>query len=165
MIAARPPTRCSDESGLVSLWGFLFVIVLMGFTGLAFDVWHIWEARRDLQSVADSAALAGAGAVDEAWFRGTNPSSVRLDPDLARAYANDAIDAQGDLPTLSTPPVVSANFNLIEVRLETEVDLTLMRLFTATNSIEVEGRARGVPFRSTPCGDPVCTSPTTTPSP
>ncbi len=149
---------------MVTVWGVAFMVLLLGFTGLAVDVWHIWEAKRDLDAVADAAANAGAGAVDEEWFRDWN--EVGLDRDLARDYANASIDAQGDLPTLTGRTITLGLLNpprRIFVTVETEVDLTLMRLFTGTDTIELTSKATGIPFRSPPCGDPVCTTPTTVP--
>lgn len=136
------------EDGAVTLWAFLLMIVLLGFMGLAVDFWHIWEARRDLSAAADSAATAGAGGLDQGAFRVFD--DVRLWPPLAESYADESLDAQGDLPVLSER-VVTANTQRVFIRLETEVDLTLMRIFTSTPSIEVDAEAVAFPHRSDPC--------------
>ena len=137
------------EDGAITLWAFLLMLVLLGFMGLAVDFWHIWEARRDLSGAADAAATAGAGGIDETVFRDLD--EVRLNIPLAEAYANESLDAQGDLPVLSERVVDPSSGVDVFVRLETEVDLTLMRIFTATSSVEVDAEATAIPYRSDPC--------------
>lgn len=140
--------EAGQEEGAVTLWAFLLMLVLLGFMGLAVDFWHIWEARRDLSGAADAAATAGAGGIDETLFRTLD--EVRLWPPTAQQYADESLDAQGDLPVL-TERIVTANPTRVFIRLETEVDLTLMRIFTATSSIEVDAEATAIPYRSDPC--------------
>ena len=71
--------RRDRQAGQASV--VLVGVLLLGlaFTGLAVDGARLFTARRDLQNVADSAALAGASAIDEARFRETDGAEVRLD--------------------------------------------------------------------------------------
>ena len=49
-----------DESGQVLVMTFFCMAVLLGFLGLAIDVGVLFHARRNMQAVADAAAMAGA---------------------------------------------------------------------------------------------------------
>lgn len=144
---SRRRAAAARDDGAVTLWAFLLMLVLLGFMGLAVDFWHLWEARRDLHGVADSAATAGAGAVNETQFR--LQDIVGLDPVEARAYANESIDAQTDLPPLSQR-LVLANAARVYVRLETDVDLTLMRIFAGSSTVTITAEASAFPYRSDP---------------
>ena len=144
---SRRRIAAARDDGAVTLWAFLLMLVLLGFIGLAVDFWHLWEARRDLHAVADSSATAGAGAVDETRFR--LQDVVALDPDEAGSYANEAIDAQTDLPALSQR-LVLPNTERVYVRLESDVDLTLMRIFAGSQTVTITAEATAFPYRSDP---------------
>ena len=57
------------ESGQASVVIVGALLICLAFTGLAVDGARLFTARRDLQNVADSAALAGASAIDVGQFR------------------------------------------------------------------------------------------------
>ena len=82
-------TRRNRDSGQASVVLVGALVICLGFTGLAVDGARLFTARRDLQNVADSAALAGASAIDVGHFRATGGSEVRLDPIAARPRWND----------------------------------------------------------------------------
>ena len=65
-----------DERGQASV--LLIGVLLIGlmFAGLAVDGARMFTARRDLQNVADSAALAGASALDEVVYRSSAGNEV-----------------------------------------------------------------------------------------
>src|SRR3954451_8906737 len=92
--AHRPlPERyvTGDERGQAS--ALLVGVLLLGllFVGFAFDGARLFTARRDLQNVADSAALAGASALDEAAFRDSGGAEVRVDPAAARVAIDEVV--------------------------------------------------------------------------
>jgi uncharacterized membrane protein len=60
--------------------------------GMAFDGTRLLVARRDVSNIADAAALAGAGAVDQEAFRNSNGSVVQLDHDAAVKAAQSVDD-------------------------------------------------------------------------
>ncbi len=86
-----------DQRGQASV--LLVGVLLIGlmFAGLAIDGARMFTARRDLQNVADSAALAGASALDEGAYRDSGGVSVRLDAASAR-HAVDDVLRQSSLP-------------------------------------------------------------------
>jgi hypothetical protein len=69
-----------DERGQAFVLTVVVLAMLMGMAALVLDVGHWYRAKRDLQAVADSAALAGAQAL---------PDNTALAAQLAAQYAAD----------------------------------------------------------------------------
>ncbi len=86
-----------DELGQASVLLIGVLMIGLMFVGLAVDGARMFTARRDLQSVADSAALAGASSLDETQYRTSAGLDVRLDPVAARR-AVDEVLAGSSLP-------------------------------------------------------------------
>lgn len=84
----------------------LIGVLLLGlmFAGLAVDGARMFTARRDLQNVADSAALAGASSLDEAHYRASDGREARLDPIAARRAVSEVL-AASSLPSSVTVEV------------------------------------------------------------
>ena len=82
-----------DEQGQAAalLIGVLFLGLL--FVGFAIDGARLFTARRDLQNVADSAALAGASEIDASVYRASGGAEVRLDARGARAAVDEIVRA------------------------------------------------------------------------
>jgi len=84
----------STESGQTLVLMVIFLISLLGMTALVLDVGSWYRAKRQLQSTADAAALAGAQALPD------NPGNA---PGLANQYAADnASDLATNDVSLST---------------------------------------------------------------
>ena len=99
-----------DERGSMTLWAFGLSLLLFGVGFLALDLWNAFSARSEAAGVADSAAIAGATALDEtAWRSG----GLALDPVVAQerastaALAHPAWDPSMDLSVAATPEGVS----------------------------------------------------------
>ena len=118
--------RSAKERGQASVVIVGALLVGLAFTGLAVDGARLFTARRDLQNVADSAALAGASAIDETHFRATGGREVRLDPGVARAAVDRVLAAAG-LPT-STEVDVSVDGDRVAVRVSRPVEMTFLRI-------------------------------------
>lgn len=118
--------RATGERGQASVVIVGALLVGLAFTGLAVDGARLFTARRDLQNVADSAALAGASAIDEDHFRATGGREVRLDPGVARA-AVDRVLTASDLPA-STEADVSVAGDRVAVRVTRPVEMTFLRI-------------------------------------
>jgi uncharacterized membrane protein len=77
------------------LWLALALPMFVSIAGLAIDGAVLLSTRRELQSVADGAARAGATRLDMARLRASGGSDVQLDPSLAgeaaRGYVQDAL--------------------------------------------------------------------------
>jgi uncharacterized membrane protein len=122
-----------NERGQASV--LLVGIVLLGlaFAGLAVDGTRLFTARRDLHNIADSAALAGASAIDEGQFRATDGVEVLLDP-VAAHLAVDAVLRESNLPA-ATQVEVEVDTTRIEVRLARPVDLTFLAILGAPDQV------------------------------
>ena len=68
------------QRGQALLWVALLMPTLIGIAGLAIDGATVVTARRELQSVADGAARAGATQVDVGSLRAADGSALRLIP-------------------------------------------------------------------------------------
>jgi uncharacterized membrane protein len=119
-------THRSRETGQASVVIVGALIICLAFTGLAVDGARVFTARRDLQNVADSAALAGASAIDEAHFRDSAGSDVRLDPGAARSAVDRVLQASG-LP-IDTRVDVTVQPDRVTVHLSRPVDMTFLRI-------------------------------------
>jgi uncharacterized membrane protein len=119
-------TRRNLHSGQASVVLVGALVICLGFTGLAVDGARLFTARRDLQNVADSAALAGASAIDVGHFRATGGSEVRLDPVAARAAVEQLLAASG-LP-FATQVDVEIEPDRVVVHLSRPVDMTFLRI-------------------------------------
>ena len=82
-----------SERGSVAPLVAVVLIGLLGITALVIDGGLMFSARRDIQGLADSAARAGAMALDVNTLR--SDDAVRLDPDAARRAARDYLGAAG----------------------------------------------------------------------
>ena len=106
-------TRNERGQASVLLVGVLLIGLM--FAGLAIDGARMFTARRDLQNVADSAALAGASSLDEGVYRASGGGDVRLDPVAARQAVNDVL-TRSSLPASVDVDVVVAG-DRVEVRI------------------------------------------------
>ena len=115
-----------DERGQAS--ALLVGVLLLGllFVGFAVDGARLFTARRDLQNVADSAALAGASSIDERVFRRTGGADVRLDPNAARQAVAEVLQASA-VPA-STQVDVEVTADRVVVRIARPVHLQFLAL-------------------------------------
>lgn len=79
------------------------------FVGLAVDGARMFTARRDLQSVADSAALAGASSLDESEYRSSAGLDVRLDPAPARRAVDEVLASSSLSPSVRVDVAVAGD--------------------------------------------------------
>ncbi|MFP4074226.1 MAG: pilus assembly protein TadG-related protein, partial [Actinomycetota bacterium] len=91
-----------NDRGSMTVWAMGLSLLLFAVGFLALDLWSGFAARQQAAAIADSAAIAGATAVDEnAWRSGT----LALDAEQAQARAHDAAlthPAWEDSMTVST---------------------------------------------------------------
>jgi len=97
-----------NESGQVLVLTALSMMLMLGFVGLAVDVGMLFHARRNMQVVADAAAIAGA--IDYKYY---GDKSRAQTAGLEAAAANGITDLSGvtvNVPPLSGPNVGSVGF-------------------------------------------------------
>lgn len=126
-----------DERGTVTVFVSVFMIALLMVAGLVIDGGNTLAARREASNVAESAARAGAQAIDENAAR--SGDGVRLDPASARRRAETYLAAAGYDGVVS----IEGQSVLVEVTID-------QRLFIlgiagiADTSVTGRGSARGV---------------------
>lgn len=118
--------RGRDERGSVTGMLVAVMFVVLAFAGLAVDGTRLMLARRDLQALADSAALAGASSIDEARYRASGGTEVLLDPAGAR-FAAAAVVSTSGWPADGRGSVAVAG-DRVRVHLERPIGLTLLTL-------------------------------------
>src|SRR4051794_7484953 len=91
-----------DQQGQVLVMTVFCMAVLIGMLGLAVDVGVLFHARRQMQSVADAAAMAGA---TEMYYNGATNVDTRA---KAAAKANGVDSAvSGNAVIVTTSPALA----------------------------------------------------------
>ncbi len=98
--------------------------VFMAMVGLAIDGALVLSARRELQSVVDGAARAGATRLDMESLRGGVANEVKLDQSRARAASLDYLDQQLEADVAwQRPPAIRVEVSDVRVRVAVEGSL------------------------------------------
>ena len=84
------------ERGQVLVLVALLLVGLVAVAGLVTDGAVVFTQRRDLQNIADGAALAGAMQIDEDAYRSSGGASVVLDQGAAYQAAVTYLQGEGD---------------------------------------------------------------------
>jgi hypothetical protein len=133
-----------DERGTVTLWVLGLCVAVMFLGGIGLDLWRTIAVRRELSSIADAGATAGASALDEQALRG---GSVVVDAGRARAYALDAVAAhhhRGAFEGLR----VDVDGDRVTVTLRDDVPFSLLGIFMGGDKFVVQARASAEPRES-----------------
>jgi Flp pilus assembly protein TadG len=121
-------SRLRSERGSVLITGLLLTLALLMVLGAAVDIGHAFIVRRDLASLADNAALAGAQQLDQ---QAIHQGQLALDPQQAQAAAlstlsgEPGIQAQAQATTGQVYVKVARRFPTILLRLVGLSDLTV----------------------------------------
>ncbi len=124
----RARTKLSCERGSVLITGLLLTLALLMVLGAAVDIGHAFIVRRDLSSLADNAALAGAQQLDQ---QAIHQGQLALDPQHAQAAALSAVSGETGIEAqaVATPTQVrvkvTRRFPTILLRLVGLSDLTV----------------------------------------
>lgn len=106
------------------IWVALMLPLFLSIIGLAIDGGIVFNARRQLQNVADSAARAGAGFIDERRYRDTSGKDLVIARSQARAAASQSLSSQAP----DVRATVTADGRRVVVRVWREVPTTFLRL-------------------------------------
>jgi Flp pilus assembly protein TadG len=124
------------EAGSALVWVAVTLPLFVSLVGLAIDGGVVFNARRELQNVADAAARAGAMQIDEGVYRASSGATVVLAAGRAEAAAWDYLEANGSRQTAD----VRASSDRVVVTLTTTVSTAFLRLVGVT-SVPVEATA------------------------
>jgi hypothetical protein len=127
--ASPPPARAwaPDERASVTIWLLGVAVMVLFLAGFAVDLWQATAQRRTLAGLADAAATAGAGALDQGAFRAGG--DVRLAPSQARQRAAEVLAARAQAAdAIVTDTAIRATPQRIVVTVAGEVEATLVRM-------------------------------------
>jgi Flp pilus assembly protein TadG len=130
-----------DERGQVSVLVLGLALVVLAVAGVAVDGTRAFLARLTLQNAADSAALAGAGELDEGALYSSGGRSVVLDPLRARRVAEAWLTRRG----VPARAVVVIDEDSVVIALRSSVATTFLGLVgISTIPVAAEATARAV---------------------
>ena len=132
-----------DERGTITLWVLGLCVCVLFLGGLSLDFWRAIAVRRDLQSMADVAAVAGADGLDEQSLRA---GGVALDPALVRRNVYDNLAAQSGARRVDRAHV-DVDGGTVVVQLRAHVDMSLLSVFLGGGDVEIAATATAQPRR------------------
>ena len=113
------------QVGSVTIWGIGLTLVIAAFAGVVLDTWRVFAERQDLAGMADSAAIAGATAIDIPHLSETGEVILALD--AAELRALDYLGHQAGWSTdINYSIIAAADGATITVILEKDIDFTLL---------------------------------------
>jgi len=121
----------------------VLLLAMVALTGLVIEGGHVFVVRRDLQNVADSAALAGAQQLDVAVYRASR--EVRLDPQAAERRAYEM--ARHEMP--SADMSIRSETTSVTVRLRKKVPTVFLGTI-GVRSVMLDASASAVPRSGSP---------------
>ena len=130
----------SDERGSVTLWILGLCMVVLAVGGISLDLWRAFSGFRELATVADAAAIAGASGVDTDQFR--LDGTVQLDPAQAASLAVTVLGEEG---IDSSNYLVSPSPAAITVEVSGDIPFILLRLLVPDEGIRLTAAATSVP--------------------
>lgn len=112
------------ERGQALVFAAVMLPLFFAVVGLAVDGGQVFNARRELQNVADTAARAGAMQIDQRVYRESAGQRVVLDAESARAIAASYLAGQ----RAGLEAQVSADPERVVVQVSREVPTSFLRL-------------------------------------
>ncbi len=128
------------ESGQALVWAAVMLSLFLSVIGLSIDAGTIFDARRELQNVADSAARAGAMQIDQNTYRASSGATVMLDPAAAHAAAAQYVESQGTGFTVA----IDVASQRVVVQVSRSVPTSFLRL-VGIGTVRVSATAPAVP--------------------
>lgn len=127
-----------EERGQVIVLVAVMLVGLVAVVGLVSDGGLVFAQRRDLQNVADGAALAGAMQLDEDVYRATG--EVVLDESAAQQAATEYLAAEGGGLMYS----VTARPEGVEVAVSRRASTGFLRV-VGIDGVDIDASARAEP--------------------
>jgi uncharacterized membrane protein len=137
-----------EERGQVIVLVAVLMVGLVAIVGLVTDGGLLFTQRRNLQNVADSAALAGAMRIDENAYRGSGGGSVVLDEGAAYQAAVEYLQEEGDLGYR-----VDVTAGRVEVSVSRQASTGFLRVI-GINGFEISASASAEPRHGIASGTP-----------
>jgi Putative Flp pilus-assembly TadE/G-like len=137
----RGPVRARDEAGMITLWILGLVIAVMFLGGLGLDLWRAVAVRREVSTMADAAATAGANGLDENALRG---DALQLDDGRVRQLVTAELAEYPNARRLDADIVTIAGAR-VSVSLRETVHFSLLGIFMGGGRFVVQATATAEP--------------------
>jgi Putative Flp pilus-assembly TadE/G-like len=134
-------SRARDEHGMITLWILGLTISVMFLGGLGLDFWRAVAVRREIASMADAAASAGANGLDEGALR---RGDLQLDEARVRQLVAGQLSEYPNASKLIGQDVTVAGAQ-VNVTLREHVDFTLLGIFMGGGKFTVQASATAEP--------------------
>lgn len=133
------------QSGSITIWLLGLGICLLVLGGLGVDLWSAAVVQSRLSGMAEAIATAAASGISEDHWRRTG--QVRLDPDRAERLGRSLVARHPGAHLLDSPPqiVVDPGHRVVSVRVRGTTRLTLLRLVSRSDRLEVTAVATSEP--------------------
>lgn len=131
------PKLKGDEAGQVMVFAAVMMAGLVSVVGLVTDGGLVFAQRRDLQNIADAAALAGAMQIDEEEYRASG--DVVLDEAAAREVAAEYLADEDDLAYS-----VQVSPTGVEVSVSRQASTSFLRLL-GISGVDINATASAAP--------------------
>lgn len=128
-----------EEGGQVMILVAIMMVGLVAVAGLVTDGGIVFTQRRDLQNVADAAALAGASQIDENVYRSSAGDTVELDETAAYNAASDYLTNEGGLEY-----AVSVAPDRVDVSVSRQAGTGILRVL-GIDSVSISANASAAP--------------------
>jgi Putative Flp pilus-assembly TadE/G-like len=137
----RGPLRAHDQNGMITLWILGLVIAVMFLGGLGLDLWRAVAVRREVSTMADAAATAGADGLDENALRG---DALQLDDTRVRQLVAAELAEYPNAQRLEGEEVTIAGAR-VSVSLRETVHFSLLGIFMGGGRFVVRATATAEP--------------------
>jgi len=137
----RASLRARDQHGMITLWILGLVIAVMFLGGLGLDLWRAIAVRREVSTMADAAATAGANGLDENALRG---DALQLDDARVRQLVAAELAEYPNARRLDADVVTVAGLR-VSVSLRETVRFSLLGILMGGGRFVVQATATAEP--------------------
>ena len=137
----RRVPRTRDQRGTITLWVLGLTIAVMFLGGLGLDLWRAIAVRREVATMADAAATAGANGLDENALRG---GRIELDDARVRQLIAAQLAEYPDAAKLDGETITIAGAQ-VNVALREQVHFSLLGIFMGRGHFTVQANATAAP--------------------
>lgn len=124
------------ERGQAIVWVAVMLPLFFSIIGLTIDAGMAFDARRELQNVADGAARAGAMQIDQQVYRASSGATVVLDAASAQQVAAAYVASQG----AQLSPTIAVSSQRVVVTVRRTVPTSFLRI-AGLNSVQISANA------------------------
>lgn len=132
----------ADERGAIAIWAMGLLLLLFFTGGMALDLWRVLSRHGTVSAIADKAAAAGAGAVDEDALRA---GDLRLADGEAERTAHRFARRQPAWDPDSMTVRARSSAATIQVIVSDRVEMTLLAMFAPPAGVTVQAAATAHP--------------------